>query len=303
MTITVASGKGGAGKTSIAAALAASMGSACIVADCDVDAANSSIALHAELRESSPYFAGSGYKIKPSLCIGCGRCITACRFKAIREDEASRKFLIVEELCERCGACTDHCPVNAIESFTKEAGTLLASDSPFGMVLIHAELVPGEDTSGKLVNQVRRRADSINTNNSVIIVDAPPGIGCPVIASLSGADIVLLVVDSSISGLRDSLRLSELVAGMNKRIIAILNKTGLNEEIDTRVRTAISLASLPIIGEIPFDSSLRSVEERGLTWIDVDSEAGKKAKDAIRAVKGNIAMQAVDSQASFIPCG
>lgn len=295
MTITVASGKGGAGKTSIAAALAASMGSACIVADCDVDAANGSIALHAKLRESSPYFAGSGYKIQPNLCIGCGRCMIACRFKAIREDEASRKFSIIEELCERCGACTDHCPVNAIESFSKEAGTLLVSDSPLGMVLVHAELVPGEDTSGKLVNQVRRRADSINAGNSMIIVDAPPGIGCPVIASLSGADIVVLVADSSISGLRDSLRLSELVAGMNKKIIAILNKTGLNEEIDKRVRTAILEASIPIVGEIPFDASLRSVEERGLTWIDVDTKGGNQARATIKAVQKYIAMQAVDS--------
>ncbi|MDD3980643.1 MAG: 4Fe-4S binding protein [Spirochaetia bacterium] len=283
MTITVASGKGGAGKTSIAAALAASVGSSCIVADCDVDAANGAIALNARLRESSPYFAGLGYRIEPSLCIGCGRCMPACRFNAIRVDESARKYRIVEELCERCGACTDHCPVQAIQSFTKEAGRLLVSDCPLGMTLVHAELVPGEDSSGKLVNQVRRRASAIDPGKAIIIVDAPPGIGCPVIASLSGTDIVLLVVDSTVSGLRDSLRLSELAVGMDKRIIAIINKTGLDEEIDSKIRLAMTQSSIPVMGEVPFDPLLRSVEERGLTWIDVEGEAGQKAKEALRA--------------------
>jgi len=293
MTITVASGKGGAGKTSLAAALAASVGSSCIVADCDVVAANGAIALHARLRESGPYFAGPGYRMEPSLCIGCGRCMPACRFNAIRTDETRRTYLIAEELCERCGACTDHCPVDAIQGFTKEAGRLSVSDCPLGMTLIHAELVPGEDTSGKLVNQVRRRADTINPGNAIIIVDAPPGIGCPVIASLSGADIVLLVVDSTISGLRDSLRLSELAAGMDKRIIAIINKTGLDEEIDNKIRVAMTQSSIPVMGEIPFDPLLRSVEEKDLTWIDVAGEAGLKAKAAVRAVLEYAQMQMI----------
>jgi len=285
MTITVASGKGGAGKTSVSAALAAALGPSCAVADCDVDAANIAIALGARVREREDYSAGPGFFIDENACSGCGICQEHCRFDAIRAVPGSKARRIVEELCERCGACFDLCPVGAVKTEDKKAGELYVSDSRIGASLVHAELVPGEDTSGKLAFKVRKRAESLAGKDGFVIVDAPPGIGCPVIASLSGCDLVLIVVEASASGIRDAARLIELVAKMKLRATAIINKAGLDEEMDGRARSMLSKAGIALIGEIPFDASLRSAEESDKTWIDVEGEAGDKVRNAVAAAR------------------
>lgn len=287
MIVTVASGKGGAGKTSIAAALAASLGPACVMADCDVDAANGAIALGARVRETEPYYAGPGFEIDSAVCMGCGLCAKACRFNAIAVDTEKRHFAIIPELCERCGACLDRCPAEAVRSFEKQAGKLFVSDTRLGITLVHAELVPGEDTSGKLVHKVRERADAIAGGGSIIVVDSPPGIGCPVIASLSGSDFVLVVVEASSSGIRDAERLIELVASM-KKSVALINKSGLSASMDTRAKSVLSNAGIPLAGEIPFDPILRSIEEQGRTWIDVEGKAGDSVRRALAAIQGII---------------
>lgn len=289
MTIAIASGKGGAGKTSIAAALVALLGHGCVMADCDVDAANGAIALGAKTRETVPYYAGPGFEIDFELCTGCGLCAAACRFSAIAIDAANRRFAIIPELCERCGACLDRCPAQAIRSFEKQAGRLFVSDTRLGVSLVHAELVPGEDSSGKLVRKVRERAEAIAGITSVIVVDSPPGIGCPVIASLSGSDLVLVVVEASASGIRDAERLIRLVASMNRRSVALINKTGLNASMDTRAKSLLANAGIPLAGEIAFDPILRSIEEQGRTWIDVESEVGDSVRRALGGIQGIIA--------------
>jgi len=190
-TIAVASGKGGAGKTSVAAALSAAFGLRGISADCDVDAANGAIALGARIVSSEDYWAGDGYAINASACLSCGACALACRFNAI--ERLSAAYAIDEALCERCGACMDVCPSGALFAENKRGGALFVSTTRWESTLVHAELVPGEDTSGKLVRSVRQRAEAeaaaADSAIEAIIVDAPPGIGCPVIASLSGADL------------------------------------------------------------------------------------------------------------------
>lgn len=284
-TIAVASGKGGAGKTSIAAALAAGLGSDCVYADCDVDAANGAIALGARIEPGEPYFAGPGYRIAPAACTGCGLCARACRFDAIRPAADGKTFRIVPELCERCGACVDLCPRGAVETFEKQAGTLFVSGTRMGIPLVHADLEPGEDTSGKLVRRVRERAEAIAGENSLIVVDSPPGIGCPVIASLSGADLVVAVVEAGASGIRDARRLMELAYSMGRRQIALLNKTGLDPEADRLARELPDSLGIPVAGAIPFDPALRSAEERGGTWLDVESEAGTPLRNALKAVR------------------
>lgn len=285
MKIAVASGKGGAGKTSIAAALAASIGPSCVMADCDVDAANAAIALGSTVRERRDYSAGLSFFIDPESCVGCGKCEEACRFEAIRTLPGTQKREIAGELCERCGACFDRCPAGAVKTEDKVAGELFVSDTRIGPSLVHAELVPGEDTSGKLVYQVRVRADSLAGESRHIVVDAPPGIGCPVIASLSGIDLVLIVVEASVSGIQDAKRLIELVAKMKRGSIAIINKAGLDAGMDERARSMLAEAGIAIVGEIPFDPSLRSAEESGATWIAVEGEAGDKARHAIAALR------------------
>lgn len=288
MTITVASGKGGAGKTSIAAALVATLGSACVMADCDVDAANGAIALGAHVSETEPYYAGPGFEIDSAVCTGCGLCQDACRFNAIAVDTGKLRFSIIPELCERCGACVDRCPALAIRSFEKQAGKLFVSDTRLGITLVHAELAPGEDTSGKLVRKVRERAEAIAGGHSIVVVDSPPGIGCPVIASLSGSDLVLVVVEASSSGIRDAERLMELVSSMKRRSAALINKTGLDTQMDISAKSVLSNAGIPIAGEIPFDPILRSIEEKGRTWVDVEGTAGNSVRRAFDAIQGII---------------
>ncbi len=286
ITVSVASGKGGAGKTSLSAAIAERLGPSCVFADCDVDAANGAIALGAKGTRSEPYFAGPGFEIDPAACTSCGACRAACRFGAI--ERANGSFRVVPELCERCGACLSRCPAEAIRTYEKQAGELLVSDSRLGMRIVHAELEPGEDTSGKLVAQVRGRAAELAGEDAVIVVDAPPGIGCPVIASITGCDLVVVVVEASASGVRDAARLVELVGSMRRRAMAIVNKSGLNQAMDDAARAMLKEAGIPVAGEIPFDPALRSVEESNRTWASLDGEAATRIRSALCAVDGAI---------------
>jgi len=287
-TVSIASGKGGAGKTSISAALASTLGTSCIFADCDVDAANGAIALGAMAGVAEPYFAGLGFSIDSPACTGCGACHEACRFGAIEPAPGGDAFRIVPELCERCGACADRCPVKAIVSYEKQAGELFVSNTRHGMTLVHADLEPGEDTSGKLVALVRKRAEKLAGPDSVIVVDAPPGIGCPVIASITGSDLVVIVVEASASGIRDAARLAELAMTMKRRSIAIINKTGLNAGMDDRARSMLAGAGIPLAGEIPFDPKLRSAEESNRTWADIDCRSTGRIRAVLDAVTGAV---------------
>jgi MinD superfamily P-loop ATPase len=269
--ICVASGKGGAGKTSIAAALAAALGQKTVFADCDVDAANGAIALGASIVEREAYVVGGGLAVDKAKCVGCGACLDACRFEAIRMEAGVA--VIIPELCERCGACLDRCPASAIQSFDKKAGELFVSVTPRGIAMVHAELGPGEETSGKLVHRVRERAARLAGPGSTIVVDSPPGIGCPVIASLAGADLVLVVIEASASGIRDAERLIALARGMRRSSLALINKTGLSVEMDRRARALAASSGLTLAGEIGFEPRLRSAEESGKTWIDIEGPA------------------------------
>lgn len=318
VTVSVASGKGGAGKTSIAAALASFMtdkaGCQCVFADCDVDAANGAIALGSSVREREPYFSGPGFMIDADRCTGCGRCIRSCRFAAIRLSETGKFCTILPELCERCGVCADVCLEKAVVTCEKQAGELFVSDTPRGITLVHAELEPGEDTSGKLVRAVRERATRIASqadsggkagmdgqthatilpaqsgkddwHESLVVVDAPPGIGCPVIASLAGTDLVLLVVEASLSGIRDASRLVKLISSMGKKALAIVNKTGLDSRMDDSALDMLRESGIPLAGTIPFDTSLRREAGAGSAWIGIGGVAGTAIESALCAVSG-----------------
>ena len=272
ITITVASGKGGAGKTSVSSALAAGLGHRGILADCDVDAANAAIAMNATLTSSTDYYSGDGYQVDAKRCTGCGLCQRVCRFDAFWPTNGI--FTIDEALCERCGACADACPSGAIITENKLGGKLMVSRSFLDSAVVHAELVPGEDTSGKLAASVRRRAEDEAERSAAegkpidaIVVDAPPGIGCPVIASLTRADMVVVVIEAGSSGVRDAERLFELCASMNRKTGAVINKAGMDPEWDRKARELAGRFASPVLADLPWDRRFRQSTERAEAWV------------------------------------
>jgi MinD superfamily P-loop ATPase len=291
-TIAVASGKGGAGKTSIAAALGAAFRLKGISADCDVDAANGAIALGARIIVTEDYWAGDGFTIDQRACTACGACSPACRFSAIECTGAA--YTIDEALCERCGACADVCPSGAVLTQNKLGGSLFVSKTRWGSTLVHAELVPGEDTSGKLVRAVRQRAEAEAAADEAveaIIVDAPPGIGCPVIASLSGADLTVVVIEAGSSGVRDAARLFELVSGMKRAAIAVINKAGIDGYWDAQARGLAAAWKAPLVAELPWDKRFRLSTERGEAWFhSTDSFVAERARALYEAVRSAAAL-------------
>ncbi len=287
-TICIASGKGGAGKTSFAAALASSMGQKCIFADCDVDAANGAIALGSQNTNKQPYFSGPGFFINKSACTGCGLCERTCRFNAITKEPGSQALKITQELCERCGACAHVCKFNAVQLTEQQAGWLMESQTIRGFPMVHAELEPGEDTSGKLVALVRQKARAMAMDDKLIIVDAPAGIGCPVIASLTGADLLFVIVEASLSGIRDAERLIELANNMKRPMTGIVNKAGLDSDIDAQARNLLKRNGIELLAQIRFDPSLRAVEERDKTWAELEGQSGDEIRAVLQAVKSRI---------------
>lgn len=210
--IAVVSGKGGTGKTSFVAAFANLSGSL-VVADCDVDAANLYLVLKPTSERAKPETFRSGYEaiFNPDRCSGgCRVCVTVCRFGALTMG-GEGKPEVNHLLCEGCGVCVDICPRHALELAEKTTGELFASETRFGP-LVHGKLGIGQSASGKLVSQVRTRAREIAVNDGreFILIDGSPGVGCPVIASLSGADAAVVVTEPTVSGLHDLQRVLAL---------------------------------------------------------------------------------------------
>ena len=199
-TLTIISGKGGTGKTSIVASFAVLAKNA-VLADCDVDAADLSLIIDAQLKTASEFKASQKARIDVAKCIQCGDCEHACHFNAIRDSKVD------PFLCEGCRVCSLVCPQEAISMDDVCSGQLFVSDTPYGP-LVHARLEPGEENSGKLVTLVRQTAEQIARDEGFeyIIVDGPPGIGCPVIASLSGATASLIVTEPTLSAISDLKR-------------------------------------------------------------------------------------------------
>jgi MinD superfamily P-loop ATPase len=245
--VTVISGKGGTGKTSIVAAIA-SIEKNAVVADCDVDAADLYLILHPDVKENHALEGGFRAEIDPDACNFCGDCEALCRYNAITNFE-------VDPLsCEGCGVCHDNCPVNAIRMERVIAGDWFVSGTRFG-TMVHAKLGIAQENSGKLISKVRNRAKEIarEQNLDLIIIDGPPGIGCPVISSITGADLVLVVTEPTLSGLHDLKRVLDLTRHFDIRTAVCINKFDLNEDISNDIRDACSAGDGRFIGEIPYD--------------------------------------------------
>jgi MinD superfamily P-loop ATPase len=230
--LVVISGKGGTGKTSIAAALAA-LAQPVVLADCDVDAPDLHILTSPEVQDTYPFSGGRKARIVTDACCGCGRCAQTCRFDAIREaagnDVVGMTYAVDAMTCEGCGACVQVCPAHAIESEPVENGHWHVSRTRFGP-MVHARMHPGEENSGKLVSTVRREARQAAAASEIdlIIVDGSPGVGCPVIASLTNADLALVVAEPTPSGSHDALRVIELARKMHIPTALCVNRWGIS---------------------------------------------------------------------------
>lgn len=249
--ITVLSGKGGAGKTSVTAALA-SVAKNAVFCDNDVDAADLHLIFIPEIKESHTFSSGSVAVIHPEKCTNCGKCLNLCRFDAIHLNALG--LLEVNPFqCEGCRLCERICPENAITTVEQTNNSWYVSDTRFG-TLVHAKMGPGEENSGKLVTEIRNKAKELATETKAdfIINDGPPGIGCSAISSVTGSNLVLLVAEPTLSGLHDAKRLVELVQSFRIPIAAIINKYDLNEEITREVEDYLAKNQIPIIGKLPF---------------------------------------------------
>jgi MinD superfamily P-loop ATPase len=252
--ITIISGKGGTGKTSISAAFA-TLEYNLVVADCDVDAANLYLILQPENEIEEVYISGHRAVIDYSLCTHCGLCANYCRFDAITSTNG--KIEIVDTSCDGCKLCSRICPAGAIVMVPNDKSRWYAGVYRNGQ-MVHARLAPGEENSGKLVNVVREYARKVaaETKAETIIIDGPPGTGCPVISALSGVKIALLVTEPSKSGFHDLKRIFELTENFNIKSMVVINKYDLNIDMARKIEEWCSIFSIPVLGKIPFDRQM-----------------------------------------------
>jgi len=269
--LVVCSGKGGTGKTSVVAGFA-SLAEDFVLADTDVDAANLHLVLNPSLERSSPFFAGHTALIRQDRCSACGECHALCRFDAINRigDPGVEPAFEVDPLrCEGCGVCVHFCPHEAIQFPSRRCGEWYVSRTPFGP-LVHAALDVGAENSGKLVSlvreQARKQADKLGLD--MIIVDAPPGIGCPVTAALTGADLTLLVTEPSLSGLNDLQRIVKLAAHFQVPAMVCINKFDLSLRLTRRIEDFCRDEGLPLLGRIPFEPLVNDAQAAGRNLIE-----------------------------------
>jgi MinD superfamily P-loop ATPase len=307
--IVVISGKGGTGKTSIAAGFA-SLAKNAVIADCDVDAADLHLVLSPTVKQQFDFSGGKKAVIRAEKCIGCGTCLAKCRFGAVVQDTFAehlavsgvqdckncehcsracsiRNSVLIREMqqsmgmqgpelfqidplaCQGCKVCVEFCPVGAIDLNNVINGQWFISDTRFGP-MVHAKLGIAEENSGKLVTLLRKQAKKIaqEQNKDLLIVDGPPGIGCPVIASITGADIVLVVTEPTLSGKHDLERVVKLAKNFGIKTLVCINKADINPEMTEQVKQYAKENNISVVGKIPYDNVFTKAQLNKTTLIE-----------------------------------
>jgi MinD superfamily P-loop ATPase len=251
MEIAIISGKGGTGKSSISAALA-TLSEKVVVADCDVDAANLYILFNPDVEGEEIYIGSQKAVIDYSKCINCGLCLDYCKFDAIYYSD--QKINISSIHCDGCKLCSRICPNKAITMIDNDKSRMYYGSFRNGK-MVYGKLAPGEENSGKLVNIVRDKAKKLAKENNIntIIIDGPPGIGCPVISTITGVDYVIIVTEPTLSGLKDLQRTLELTTKFNLNTVVIINKFDLNIKITEKIENFCEKLDIKIIGKLAFD--------------------------------------------------
>ncbi len=273
--IVVISGKGGTGKTSLTASFAVLAGENLVVADCDVDAADMHILLKPDFAWSEEFYSGELAIIDQELCTVCGDCAAVCQYDAIPVVDG--RYVVDEIGCEGCGYCARICPTEAITNIPQNVGNWYRSKIRTGATMVHARLNIGADNSGKLVAKVKNEAkeEAKRAGKNLILVDGSPGVGCPVVSSLSGASLVVLVTEPTISGLHDLRRVHELVKMFDLPSGCIVNKADLNHEVLNDLRQFLDEEGIVPLSEIPYNEKFTEAITAGRTIVEHDSDLAK----------------------------
>ncbi|NLK01729.1 MAG: 4Fe-4S binding protein [Clostridiaceae bacterium] len=271
----ILSGKGGTGKTTIASAFI-KLATAKAYADCDVDAPNLHLVNEWKTEpKKRDYYGLPRAEINDELCTGCDLCRQNCRFDAISKAE---KYMIDPFSCEGCGVCEYICPAQAIKMVPSVDGELMLY-SDVEKAFSTAQLKMGSGTSGLLVTEVKKQLKSVNVGAQLAIIDGSPGIGCPVIASLNGVDMVLIVAEPSLSGISDMERIIKTAAKFGTKTVVCINKYDTNLEITEQIEEFCRRHDLPLVGMIPFDFEAVKAINNGQTIVDIDCASGTAVKE------------------------
>jgi MinD superfamily P-loop ATPase len=284
--IVVLSGKGGTGKTSVSAAFA-HLGAKgnfpvhAILADVDVDAANLELVLAPEIQTREEFWGGKIAEIDPDLCAGFGTCAAVCRFDAV--DDNYGVYSVNPIACDGCAACVYQCPESAISMQEQIAGEWFRSESLYGP-LFHAALIPAQENSGKLVTLVKQHARllAMDEGAEVVLVDGPPGIGCPVISAVSGADLALIVTEPTVAGVHDMQRVLQTSDHFGVQAMVCINKADLYPPGTAAIEAFCRDEGIEVVGQIPFDTAVTEAMVQGQPVTEMCP--GSAASRALEAV-------------------
>lgn len=293
--LVVISGKGGTGKTSLVASLAI-LAKPSVLVDCDVDAADLHLLLEPNILRRENFVAGSKARIKSGHCTACGKCEELCRFDAVYYDgpgngRVPKTFRVDSLACEGCGVCVDFCADQAIAFEEETCGQWFESQTRAGP-MVHARLAVAAENSGKLVTQLRRTAQQMAKSQGLglVICDGSPGIGCPVIASLTGASLALIVVEPTMSGLHDFNRIAQLTIQLGVPALLVVNKSDLNPEVAGLLELEAESHAVEPIGRIPYDSAITQAQIAKQSVVEFsDGPASRMIRNLWETVENRLA--------------
>ena len=279
--IVVISGKGGTGKTVLTASFAALAENA-VIADCDVDAADMHLILNPKIIQRHEFRSGKKAVISKEQCQQCGECLTVCRFDAIDDD-----YQVAPVLCEGCNVCSYICPAEAIKMEENMSGEWFISETRYGQ-LVHAALGVGEENSGKLVTTVRQNAKRIadEEGKDYVLIDGPPGIGCPVIASITDTDLAVIVTEPTLSGIHDMERVVQVTRHFKVLAKVVINKFNINVVNSEEIRKMCTKQEIEVVAQIPYTKKVSESIIQGVPFVEVgDNSTVRDITDLWDAIK------------------
>jgi MinD superfamily P-loop ATPase len=275
--IVILSGKGGTGKTSLVAAFSSLLKNK-VMADCDVDAANLNIILGSTIKETREFSGGHKAEIIADVCTACGKCREVCRYNAISEN-----FVVDPLSCEGCGACYFLCPAKAVSFPEALSGHYFVAETDNGDGVVFAELLPGAENSGKLVSMVRSIARELAAEhtNELVFIDGPPGIGCPVISSITGTQFTIFVTEPTVTGIHDLERVMSLAQHFKVPAAVVVNKADINPDYTDKIMGLCQERGITFLGSIPYEPMITAAQRQGKTILETapESTAGLKIRE------------------------